>query len=508
MLSSDKKRVVFSFFYFIIIIGDTMNKELVHKKRLKKSVIFKSFSLITLIVSIIFFVMFIKLNIFPESYLTIMGVVLLFINAFLYFFLSRKNYLMRMLGTVLAFGLTIMFGVGINYQHATLDFFHNLNFLNVEQKTYHVIALKDGNYRTLKDLNNKTIAYVMDNEAVAKMESSLKKEITYSKEIFESTSSLIDDLLEDNVDAIVLEDEEKSLYQEMEHDFKEETIVIDSFSIETPVKDIKKDVEITKEPFNIYITGVDTYGELSKVARSDVNILATINPLTHQILLTSIPRDYYVQLHDTTGLKDKLTHAGRHGVDMTVQTIEDLLDTEINYYLKINFTSLVKIIDTLGGIDIDVPFDFNANYLEEDGTQIYYEFKEGPAHLDGAQALAYSRERYELREGDIGRARHQQQVIKAMLDKCLSKNILTKYASLLGAIEGNFETNLDLSSITAFIQNQLETMSPWQVDSQVLTGTGSSELTYTFPEDYGYVMIPDENIVKDAQEKIASVTNK
>ena len=446
--------------------------------------------------------MFIRLNILPFLYLMIIFIIFLFLNLGIYYCLGHKKF--RKIGLVLSLVFILLFSIGLSYQTLTLNFLHKLSFLNIETKIINIITLNNQNYNDIKDLSNKSLALVSD-ESTNKVENLLNKEIKYSKKELEDTSSLITSLLDNKVDAIMISDEEAKLYQEMQKEFKENTKVLKTYQID--IKNKNKKVKVTDEAFNIYITGIDTYGNINKVSRSDVNILATINPKTHQILLTSIPRDYYVTLHNTTGLKDKLTHAGLKGIDMSIKTIEDLLDEEINYYLKINFTSLVKIIDAMGGIDLDVPFSFSAHYQEEDGEFVYYEYKEGMMHLDGPHSLAYARERYNLREGDIGRAKHQQQVIEAMINKLVSSKLLTNYASLLGSIEGNFTTNISISEITSLVKKQIKEMSNWTITKQVLTGSDSKELTYTFPHAYGYVMIPDEESLLNAKNKINEITN-
>ena len=472
--------------------------------RLKKKVIYKSLFFLVLILTISFFIMFIRLNILPFLYLMLVFLLLASFNLGIYYCLGHQKY--RKLGTILSIILIVVLSIGLNYQSITLNFLHHLSFLNLETKNINIITLKKENYNEVKDLGNKSLALVND-ESTNKVENILNKEIKYSKKELDNSALLVDALLDNEVDAILMEDEELKIYQEMKEEFKNEIKVLKTYTIDIVKNDNEKKAKVTKEPFNIYITGIDTYGAINKVSRSDVNIVASINPKTHQILLTSIPRDYYVQLHNTTGLKDKLTHSGLKGIDMSIKTIEDLLEEDINYYLKINFTSLVKIIDALDGIDIDVPFSFHANYQEEDGSFVYYEFNEGLNHLDGKQALAYSRERYDLREGDIGRAKHQQQVIEAMINKLTTSKLLTNYPSLIGSIDQEFATDLSLNDITSLIQMQLKDMPSWTIEKQVLIGTDSDELTYTFPKSYGYVMIPDEESVNDAKNKINEITN-
>ena len=302
-----------------------------------------------------------------------------------------------------------------------------------------------------------------------------------------------------------MEQSEEELYNEMQKDFKENHKVLKTISVEVQKKDFSKDVSITKEPFSVYITGVDTYDEISSVARSDVNMVVTVNPLTHKILLTSIPRDYYVPIYnDKSGLNDKLTHAGLQGVETSIKTIENLLEMDINYYAKFNFTSLIQIVDAIDGIEVDSPFAFTADYKEE--THVYYEFQKGINKLDGKQALAYVRERYGLREGDVARAKHQQQVVSAIVNKLSTSTILTKYGELIGSMEGNFVTNIDIDSITSFVKMQLDKMPSWTIESQVLKGSDASMKTASMPNLYSSVMVPLEDSVKEAIKKIDEIT--
>ena len=280
----------------------------------------------------------------------------------------------------------------------------------------------------------------------------------------------------------------------------------DCYPITIERKREKKSVDITKEPFHILISGSDTYQGIETRARSDVNMIATINPKTHHILLTSVPRDYYVHIYGTEGYKDKLTHAGLKGIDTTRKTMEELLQITISYYTKFNFTALVSFVDVLGGIDVENPYSFTADYQEEE--HVYYEFKEGLNHLDGSAALAYVRERYGLKEGDIARAKHQHQVIKAIIDKLTFFTIVTKYDKLIDVIFGNFATDFSSTEISTFIKYELLTHKPWTIETQVLNGTTSSEKTYSMPDVYSSVLIPNDDELKNAIEKISHVVNE
>ena len=474
------------------------------KLKLKKSVIFKSLAIIISIMSIYIFIMFLKLNVLPFLYLLLLFLFLLAIDIGLYLLLSKKKPIFRIIGTICTIFFFVLYFVGIEFQTVTLDFLHQFAFLNIQTEHYQVIVKNTSEMSSLNDLENQSIAYVKDREGASKAYKQIEKEKMRKEEV-DGIGDLVRYFLNDEIDVILLESSEEELYNEMSRDFKENHKVLDTVSVEVQKEDFSKDVSITKEPFSVYITGVDTYDAISSVARSDVNMVVTVNPVTHKILLTSIPRDYYVPIAGSTSeLNDKLTHAGLEGVDVSIKTIENLLDMEINYYIKFNFTSLIQIVDALGGIDVDSPFAFTADYEED--THIYYEFQKGMNHLNGKQALAYVRERYGLREGDVARARHQQQVVEAVVNKLTTTTILIKYGELLGSMEGNFTTNFDFDSITGFVKMQLNDMPSWSVETQVLTGADASRKTASMPDLYSSVMIPDEEQLENAKGKIDEIT--
>ncbi len=475
------------------------------KLKLKKKVIFKSLALISIFMSFWLFVMFIKLNVLPLKYLFLLFLVLSLIDVFLYFAMSKKNSNWRMFGTGLSIIVFLACFIGINYQNITLNFLHQITFLNIETEKYQIIVKNDSSLNSIRDLKDQTLAFVENREGASKAYQEILKEENLAKYEIDSTANLIDSFLNGDIGVILLEQSEEELYNEMQKDFKENHKVLKTISVEVQKKDFSKDVSITKEPFSVYITGVDTYDEISSVARSDVNMVVTVNPLTHKILLTSIPRDYYVPIYnDKSGLNDKLTHAGLQGVETSIKTIENLLEMDINYYAKFNFTSLIQIVDAIDGIEVDSPFAFTADYKEE--THVYYEFQKGINKLDGKQALAYVRERYGLREGDVARAKHQQQVVSAIVNKLSTSTILTKYGELIGSMEGNFVTNIDIDSITSFVKMQLDKMPSWTIESQVLKGSDASMKTASMPNLYSSVMVPLEDSVKEAIKKIDEIT--
>ena len=262
----------------------------------------------------------------------------------------------------------------------------------------------------------------------------------------------------------------------------------------------KTDFDITKDPFNLYISGIDTYGEITTVSRSDVNIVVTVNPRTHTVLLTTVPRDYEVQLHGTTGLKDKLTHAGLYGVEMSIKTIEDLLNIDISYYLRINFDSTIKLIDALGGVEItpDATF-YKSKY------NCY--FRAGVTmHLDGGCALTYARERKTYEFGDLHRIENQQDILSAVIEKLTtSKTLLTNYVNILASLSDSIETNIPSDQFYRFINMQLDTMPSWTIERNAVEGTEIHVPTYTYPNQDLFVFQQNPESIKEASIKIDEV---
>ena len=261
---------------------------------------------------------------------------------------------------------------------------------------------------------------------------------------------------------------------------------------------IAKDAQVTSETFAVYISGIDTYGTISSVSRSDVNIVAVINPKTYQVLLVNIPRDYYVQLHGTYGKRDKLTHAGMYGVEMSVKTIEDLLDLDINYYFKVNFTSLEDIVDAIGGIEV-----YSEHTFTSSGRN--FNFVKGYNLMNGQQALDFSRERKAFRDGDRMRGKNQQAVINGIIKQASKPSIITKFDTLLKSLSNKFQTNMETSKMMELVKLQISKMPTWNVSTISLTGGDGRASTYSGGSQLLYVMYPSQNSINDAITKIDAV---
>lgn len=259
--------------------------------------------------------------------------------------------------------------------------------------------------------------------------------------------------------------------------------------------------DVTQDPFNVYISGIDVSGPISTVSRSDVNIIMTVNPKTHKILLTTTPRDYFVYIPGISGnSRDKLTHSGIYGINASMATIENLYDIKLNYYVRVNFDSLINIVDALGGIDVNSDYDFNT-----DTGSTSYHFTKGINHMNGEQALAFSRERHSFQSGDNQRGKDQEAVLTAIIEKMQTSAVLTNANEVLSVISQSAQTSLSRDDMNKLIRYQISEMPDWDVESQAATGTGDMQVTYSMPGSTLYVMWPDEDVVKTLSEKIKEV---
>jgi cpsA protein len=263
--------------------------------------------------------------------------------------------------------------------------------------------------------------------------------------------------------------------------------------VETP-KDVKGD------SFNVYISGIDTYGPISSVSRSDVNIIMTVNRETKKILLTTTPRDSYVPIADGgNNQKDKLTHAGIYGVDASIHTLENLYGIDLNYYARLNFTSFLKLIDLLGGVDVYNDQDFTSRHGK-------FHFPVGNVHLDSEQALGFVRERYSLADGDRDRGRNQQKVIVAILQKLTSTEALKNYDGIIKGLQDSIQTNMPLETMMNLVNAQLESGGTYKINSQDLKGTGRMDLpSYAMPDSNLYMMEISDSSLESVKAAINDV---
>lgn len=474
--------------------GDVMKK--IKNKNKKKNLIGNIVIGILLFISIFLIGTIIKMDFMPFKYLIIVILILGIIDFALVWCIKKGKKIVRIITMIISLIISVVLSfISFNILK-TNSILGNMN-LNYKTHNYSVLVLKDSGYSDISELDGEKLGYY-DNKLDEPKEilSKIEEKISVDSVLYNDLDETVDALMNKEVEMIVLEESYIKMLDE-ESNFSSKVKSIYNFKIKIEVKDVSKDIDVTNEPFNIYLSGIDTFGEVSSVSRSDVNIVITVNPKTHQVLLTSIPRDTYVQLSGTTGYKDKLTHAGIYGVEKSISTIEELLDIEINYYFKVNFTSVIDIVDTLGGVNVYSEYSFTSM----DG----YNYKKGYNYVNGEQALSFVRERKAFSLGDVQRGKNQQAMIEALIRKCISPDIISKYSSLLDSVNGKFATNMPISRMMNLIKMQLEGNYEWTVTSNYISGTDGSEYTYSYPTQKLYVMIPDDDSILNAKEMIDKV---
>lgn len=259
-------------------------------------------------------------------------------------------------------------------------------------------------------------------------------------------------------------------------------------------------LDVTENPFNVYISGIDVYGEITKESRSDVNLIATVNPNTHKILLTTTPRDYYIPIPGISeGQNDKLTHAGIYGIDASAAALENLYETEIPFYVRVNFSSVEDIVDVMGGVDVESELAFTTG--EEAGEIV--DVQAGKNHFTGKEALAFVRERKALSSGDNQRGRNQQALLTGLIKKTMSPMIIFRANGMINSVAGNSETNMSEKQIKSLIRMQLDDLEGWDIESVAALGDDSGkEYCYSYSGGPLYVTIPDWGSVEEIKQKI------
>lgn len=476
-----------------------------HKKRRKNkiylNIFFNIIALIAVVIMLIFCFYLYRLDMIPIKYLGIVYGVIGTIFLILVLLTLPRNikFGIKIACFFIFLCFSLVFGLGIKYVDKTISFLDVINDELSQKEEYHVSVLSDS-YNNIKDLEGKKIGlYSTSDEVLEKVEKLLKKEVVSEIVVYTDVVLMFEDLSENKISAVITNSSIETL---LDSDLSYMQLKLESLStLMVPIEevDIVKVVDVTNTPFNVYIAGGDAYGSINKVTNTDVNMVVSVDPVNHKLLLTSIPRDYYVNLPGKgEDAYDKLTHAGYYGIGESVKTVEKLLDIEINYYVKVNFSTIEGVIDAIGGVDVYSDYSFT-----EDSSGNNYHYKKGKNHLNGARALAFARERHAFKDGDVQRVKNQQKVLTAIINKVTSSTaLITNYTEILDSVKKNFATNMDTKSINRLVKMQLNDMRGWSIESQNLVGTGASEKTYTFPKMKLYVMKRNDESVKVSQDKI------
>lgn len=380
-----------------------------------------------------------------------------------------------------------------NITGGTTEVAHVGIYVNVDDPAQDLTSTADYTFGILSQLDRNNV-----DRTVEQINDKLSTSIRTAE--YDGLTDLVDALYGGQVGAIILNDAYLDVIEETEgySDVYSRIREVTKLQVETQIESGETVGQATPEHvFTLFISGIDSRNGLTAKSRSDVNILATINTETKQVLLVSTPRDYFVPLSISNGVPDKLTHAGIYGINVCMDTIGMIYDINVDYYFRVNFEGFEDIIDSLGGVTVHSDYTFEAQG---------YQFYAGDNTLNGSQALAFARERHAFAEGDRQRGKNQMAVIRAVINKVLSPEILTKYASLMEAVEGSFETSVPYDLIASVVRDQLDNGGNWNIVSYSVDGTGASRKPYSMSTN-AYVMIPDETTVQTAKDLIAQVCN-
>ena len=471
-------------------------------------------TIIVIMLSVVFMGLLAMTKMVPTIYMLIIGIVLAVIAAIIWLLVWHTRYTGRFIGgTVLAVIMIAILAFGGFYINKTRSAISNISGETTEVTQMAVYVKNDDAADSVEATAGYTYGILssLDREntdgAVAHLNSEFGTEVQ-TKE-YAGLTELADGILNGEVNAMLLNSGYLSVYEDMDGytDFSTKIKEVGTVDVESTIQSAEESTPI--EPittanggkvYTIYLSGIDTRGEMTAKSRSDVNIIATVNTDTHEILLVSTPRDYYVPLSISNGAPDKLTHAGIYGIDVCMDTLGMLYDIDINYYFRINFGGFVKVIDALGGITVDSDYDFDSKNI------LGYHFNKGENYVNGEQALIFARERYAFQEGDRQRGKNQMAVIRGVVKKALSPEILTSYSSILSSLDGCFGTNITYEEIAQILQQQLSNGGDWTIVSYSVDGTGATEKPYSMSQK-AYVMVPDYNTVDKAKSLMEKVRN-
>ena len=364
-----------------------------------------------------------------------------------------------------------------------------------------IVVPKESDIKDVSQLTSVQAPTKVDKNNIETLMSALKKDKKVDVKVDDVASyqEAYDNLKSGKSKAMVLSGSYASLLESVDSNYASNLKTIYTYKIKKKNNNSAKQVD--SKVFNIYISGIDTYGSISTVSRSDVNIIMTVNMNTHKILLTTTPRDAYVKIPGGGADQyDKLTHAGIYGVETSEKTLENLYGIKIDYYARINFTSFLKLIDQLGGVTVHNDQAFTSLHGK-------FDFPVGDIQMNSEQALGFVRERYSLDGGDNDRGKNQEKVISAIVNKLASLKSVSNFTSIVNNLQDSVQTNMSLDTINALANTQLDSGSKFTVTSQAVTGTGSTgQLTsYAMPNSSLYMMKLDDSSVESASQAIKNL---
>lgn len=458
-----------------------------------------------LVTSVVVLTKVVKMNILPTKFLAVAigGVVLIIV----FDLLAARKLWPGILTSIISIALIAAMIIGIiaiNKVDKTVDI---VTDKGTEEKTEMVIAvLADSDVEKITDLSELLIGYLDDydvnssKKVMDEIDKSVGGSANYNA--FDDKFAMVDALYNQTIKAMILNKANIDVIKDGEgyEDFEDKVKIIYSSEITNFIEIVDKEQNTNLNQFVVYISGIDTFGDVSVRSRSDVNILAVVNTKTKHIQLINTPRDYYIEHPKSNGVKDKLTHAGLYGVENSIGALENLYGVNINYYVRMNFSGFEDIIDAMGGIDVYSDKDFTVEPVKH--------YTVGVNHLSGIEALAFARERHAFAAGDIQRGQNQMNVIIAMINKLSSKDVLYNYSNVLDGIAGTFQTDMTSDDIYALVKKQLVDNTKYTIDSYSVTGKGDSCTTYSTPKTKVWVMQPNMDEVEHAKGLINSVLSE
>lgn len=460
-------------------------------------------TLVQIVISGVTLFMVNKADLLPTKIMAILAVVLVVLIVVCRLLMKRKVKRVRfIIGVILAALMSVCLIFADGKVAELTNTLQDITDVQEETTRMGVYVLKDDAAATIQDAAGYRFGILKENartdtdNAVAQIQEALQGSIATSE--YTGISDLADALRSGDSKAIVVNEDFIDMVSEIEgyEGFSDEVKEIASYTWKSTVKKYEDDTAQNKDVFTMYISGIDTFGDISTKSRSDVNILAVVNTKTKQVLLVSTPRDYYVPLSISGGVKDKLTHAGIYGIDVSKDTLEDLYGMKVDYYFRINFSGFEQIIDALGGITVQSDYTFDV------APSFHYE--KGSNEVNGIEALAFARERHAFAEGDRQRGKDQMAVITGVIQKMQTPAVLQNFSGLMQGLQGSFESDIPYETLAGLVKEQLSDGGSWNVSSYSVDGTGTKASTYSISKPV-YVMIPDQTTVEKAKTMIQQV---
>lgn len=474
-------------------------------------------AVVFLAVIIIFMVMLARTGFVPAKYLGIVCFLLLNLAGVAYILMMRfRKRKLFVAGTSIVAVMVILMGAASIYITKTVSSLDKITGVDTVTTAVNVYVKQDDPVQDLSGAASYSfgILSALDRDntdaAVKRIDEKVGKDISTTE--YTSLTELADSLMKGDCQAIVLNSAYLEVLSQMDNytSFPSQVRQIAEEKVEQKIadqnddssdksKDQSQEEQKQEGVYTIYISGIDTRGtSMISSSLSDVNLILTVNANTHQVLMISTPRDYYVPLSISGGAPDKLTHAGIYGVDVCMDTLDMLYGIHIDYYFRLNFSGFIQIIDQLGGITVYSDYDFDSKNVEG------YHFNKGENQLNGEQALAFSRERYSFDDGDRQRGRNQMAVVQGVVDKITSPELLKSYLSILDSLAGCFETNIPYDLMAQLVREQLDKGGSWEVLSYSVNGTGDTQKPYSMSQP-AYVMVPDQATVDKAKSLMEKV---